>query len=580
MSLRGSPRLGFWQRLARGVRRFMRRTLSSGSYDAARTTRSRASWTKSPVGPNALSHATGATLRARARDLVRNDAHCARAIEVLAGSIVGTGIEPRAIDARGSRRSTALQTKADALWAAWSKRGVADVEGQHTLQALCGVAARAWVESGEVFVRRIFDPTVTPVPLRLQVLEADMLDDTIVGHRSEGGNRIEQGIELDAKGRRVAYHFRTSHPGETNLSASASTIRVPASDVIHLFLPLRPGQLRGVPFLAPVMAMKRDLADFEEFELLRKKTESMVVAFVTPGDREIVPGEDEEDDSLAPTVEDANGDPVGVLKPGAILSTPNGKDIRFNSPQISGNYDVYKRSILQSIAVGLQLTYEHLTGDLSNVTYTSYRAGHIQFNAYIDRLQWNHFIAVVMDTLWDWAMSAAYLVGEITSPDVAREWATPKRISVDPGADAVADIIEVRAGLALLADKMAERGYQPAKFIEQAARMNEALDIAEMVVDSDPRRMAFRGAFPPSVQGTAIADEAPPPPPANEESARKQAAESYVRRMGLLGPSRPMSQEDEHARERAMWLRIRAAREALTGAPLTDDGRGARREAA
>lgn len=474
------------------------------SYDAAKPSRQRYDWNRRNTGPNAIGAAVGTTLRARSRDLVRNDAHCARAIEVLAGSIVGTGIEPRAVDSRQSRRSTRLQQRADELWADFAR--YADVEGQHSLQALTYVAVRGWLEAGEVFIRRVFDRSSSR-PLQIQVLEADLLDESRTGLKAENGNRIELGIELDGQGRRVAYHFRSAHPGENATSvqstlAPGDVVRVPAQDVIHLFLPLRPGQLRGVPFLAPIMAMKKDLNDFETFELLRKKTEALVVAFVTPGEN-ASPGDD--DDSLAPTVENADGEQVGDLRPAAILSTANGKEVRFNTPIISANYDVYKKAMLQSIAVGMQLTYETLTGDLSNVNYTSYRAGHIQFNAYIDRLQWNHFIPVVMDRLWDWRMEAGYLAGQIASAEVPREWSPPKRISVDPGADALADILEIRGGLALLDDKQAERGYQPSRFFELQARTNAAIDAWSAVIDSDPRKQAFRGASPALVQPYAPA---------------------------------------------------------------------------
>ena len=57
--------------------------------------------------------------------------------------------------------------------------------------------------------------------------------------------------------------------------------RVPADRVLHLFERLRPGQVRGVPWFAPVMLKLRDLDAYDEAELVRKKIEACFAAFVT-----------------------------------------------------------------------------------------------------------------------------------------------------------------------------------------------------------------------------------------------------------------------------------------------------------
>ena len=74
---------------------------------------------------------------------------------------------------------------------------------------------RSLVESGEVLVRlrerRVEDGL--PVPLQLQVLEADHLDSGKTEELRDGGF-ILQGIEFDALGRRRAYWLYPTHPGD------------------------------------------------------------------------------------------------------------------------------------------------------------------------------------------------------------------------------------------------------------------------------------------------------------------------------------------------------------------------------
>lgn len=502
---------------------FARKFAAAGGYDAARNSRNRNDWTRTNTGPNTTVIAAGPALRSRARDLVRNNPHASRAINVLARSMVGTGILPRAISDTGSRRSDRLQKQADAAWRAWCKAGVADLEGQHTLYALTWVIAVAWLRDGEVFLRRRWDPKAFPVPARVELLEADMLDEA-KSYNVGAGGRIVQGIELDANGRRVAYHFRTVHPGESSFGLSGigfgyDSVRVDAVDVIHLFLPLRPRQLRGLPFMAPVMITIRDLGDFEGYELIRKKTETLVAAFVTPPAIEsafpaLQTDSQGKEIALVPSVLNSNNELVGDLRPGAVLTVENGGDVRFNTPQIAANYDTYKKAMLQSIAVGVDMTYEDLTGDLSSVNYSSYRAGRIQFNAHIDALQWLFFVPVVMDRLWDWCQEAAYLTSQVGKPMVPVEWATPKRLSVDPLKDAQADQAEIRAGLALREDKQAERGYDPADFADRKKAEDELADENKSVYDSDPRKTSAGGqpaqqaaplARPPSDNGQGTA---------------------------------------------------------------------------
>jgi hypothetical protein len=118
-----------------------------------------------------------------------------------------------------------------------------------------------------------------PVPFQLQVLEPDHLDNGKTEDMADGGY-ILQGIEFDALGRRRAYWLFPVHPGETRGRSLASR-PVPARQVLHLFERLRPGQVRGVPWFAPVILKLRDLDDYDDAELMRKKIEACFAAFVT-----------------------------------------------------------------------------------------------------------------------------------------------------------------------------------------------------------------------------------------------------------------------------------------------------------
>lgn len=486
------------------------------AYEAASTAdKGRRNWTTSNAGPNAVGM-SAARLRARSRDMARNDAHCARAINVLAGNIVGAGVTTHVRTPKDATEAAkALAELYESMWRAWSETG-ADLEGVHTREALEGVIVRGLVEAGEVFIRRHIDLAAWPVPLRLEVLEADQCDES-KNERLEGGGRIVQGVELDARGRRVAYHFLREHPGEGHpwRGGRTETIRVPAEDVIHLFVPLRPGQVRGLPFLAPVLAAKADLDTFERFELARKQTEAAVAAFIVPGDN--APTEEE---GLAARAVDSDGTVVEDIQPRLIVTLRNGKDVRFNSPAISANYDTYKRSWLQSIAVGVMLSYEWLSGDLSQANYSSLRAGQIEFWRHIESIQYAHFVPKVSARVWRWFCEAAFLAGRVPSPRMDADFTAPARQSVDPARESLGDVIDIRAGLVPHADRVAARGFSPRRVLEEAAELQRELGILGLILDIDASRVDFRGAMrndrrqgqgaaPPADGGTDPSESAP-----------------------------------------------------------------------
>ena len=135
------------------------------------------------------------------------------------------------------------------------------------------------------------------VPFQLQLLEAEQLP---LSHHDvlSNGNRIRHGIEFNQIGKRVAYHFLREHPGEGLVDLRGrETVRVPAESVLHLYEPLRPGQLRGQTRLAAAMVKTILLDMYDDAELDRKKVAAMFAGFIRrPADMDGTIGEEKPDD--------------------------------------------------------------------------------------------------------------------------------------------------------------------------------------------------------------------------------------------------------------------------------------------
>lgn len=462
---------------------------SSRGYEGAGRGRRFTDWTTSGRSANAEIGRAASLLRERSRDLVRNNAYAAAAVRALVANIVGDGIRPRA-----ATSSAAVNKALDAYWKRWAPKAmVGPPIGMAGLQAL---AVRSWLESGEVLVRRRWRrPEVgLPVPVQLQMLEADHLDS---GRNEEtpNGGRIVMGVEIGPIDELRAYHLFRTHPGETMSSLQSSlrtTSRVPAEDIAHLYMVERPGQLRGIPVLAPAIRRFRNLDDYEDAELVRKKVEACFVG--------IVSSDEEEEEGIAGKVTDANGDVVEVLEPGLIGYSRGGKTITFNQPHSVGGYAEYKRSELQSIAAAVGLTYELLSGDLSKVNYSSIRAGLIEFRRNVRGMRACAVLPLLLTPTWRWFVEAAVLAGVVAPPPEGVDildvypckWPEPRFEEVDRKKEAEADLAELKAGTISLPTLLARKGFEWLEVLGEHAEVKQVAEKAGIKLDSLP----FYGAKP------------------------------------------------------------------------------------
>ncbi len=479
-------------------------------YDGASNGRHTKDWRPKNASANAEVGAAAGTLRARSRDLRRNNPYAASMLSKLASRIVGTGIRPRSNT--GDEKLDELVNK---LWDEWSAECCAaddvDVYGLQ-YQAVLGM-----LESGEAFLRRrlrrIEDELA--VPLQLELLEADMLDETKDGVASTEGGVVIQGIEFDSIGRRTGYWLHRAHPGDMyglvrGFDASAF---VPASSIAHLMntLDLRPGQVRGVPHLSPVMRLLREIDEYRFTERTRKKGESCIVGSMHSGDDPYNPP-DPDDEGLWPA-EDAEGNPIENLQPGMILNVEGGRRFELHAPASVGGYDEYLSTELHAAAAGGRMTYELATGDLRGVSYSSMRGGRLDFHNWVESVQWLVAIPRLCQPIRRWFIEAAIAAGKLPARPEGYpvDWRPPKPALLDPDKEISAAIKLVRAGFGSAQTVIGEMGEDPLETVKDQAAWYALIDKHGLVLDSDPRKTAAGGSAQTAV--VAEGSEAAPSPP-------------------------------------------------------------------
>jgi lambda family phage portal protein len=327
-----------------------------------------------------------------------------------------------------------------------------------------------------------------PLPFQVQILEADYLDTTKEGEADEGGY-IREGIERDAIGRRVAYWLYDEHPGTSAYRPRGlQSRRIPARDIIHLYRQDRPGQLRGVTWFAPIALNLQDLADGIDAHLMRQKIAACFAAFRVRLDAE---------PTTVATVEDK----MESIRPGRIQTLAPGEDVRFSAPPAVEGFDEFNKVILRMVAGGLGITYESLSGDLSNVNFSSARMGRMEMNRNVSA--WQHLMMVpqMMDPIGQWFLEAAALqAGRPLGQDVRLTWVPPPPVLVDPAKEIAAAREAVLAGFKSRQQVIREQGHDPERVLEEQKEDAAAADLAGLVFDSDARVGRVAPAVTPPAQ--------------------------------------------------------------------------------
>lgn len=500
-------------------------------YDAGRPSRATYGWLASFTDANAEIWSNLAALRARSRELGRNNPYARKAIASLTNNCIGPGILPRA-----KTGNEPLNKRINALFKDWYP--FADAEGHYDYFGLQKLAARSFFESGEALIRKVPRPAGAgiTVPLQYQVLEGDFIDHN-KNELTEDG-RIIQGIEIARGGLRRAYWLFDEHPGEMPLTrrGQLASFPRPARSFLHLYEKERPGQQRGVPWLYAAMINLRELGTYREAELLRKRLEACFAAIVV--NPEALADPSTGDINVTPQITDLGGNKVEALEPGGFFYARGGSDIKFPQPTALPGYPEYLRTELHGVAAGSLITYELLTGDLSRVNYSSIKAGSVEYRRGMESLQWTTVIPVLCDRQWRDFIDFAVLAGKLpegTPYGVAHS--PPRFESIDPLKDAVADLIATRAGFVSTPEAISSRGYDPKETAEEQAEYLQLCDELGLVLDSDPRKTARSTG---QAQPNAPAEEAISPDPDDSDDegdgrAIYRVALGVLQRAGMNG---------------------------------------------
>lgn len=445
-------------------------------FDAAGMRGRGSTWKPIAADANSENRNSMDIIRDRVRDLYINNPWAKNGVDILVNNTIGRGIVARTSD----------KTLAP-IWKKWSTTTDCDFNGELSLSGLQRLIARTTFVTGECLIRKVMrKPTPgNPVPLQLQVLEPDLIDtskDELVMHSGKkNGSRVVQGIQFGRDGRVSGLYLFDEHPSAYN-TASIESRFVSIDKIIHVHDFRRPNEVRAASRLAPIVHRLRNIDLYEDAELEKQHVAAMFAAFyknVECDDMKAV------GDMTVPT----------HMEAGTIEMLPDGYDVQFSNPPSKEGYSEYMRQQLLSISAALGITYEALTSDLRQTSFSSARIGQHEMTRHIESIQQDIFIPQALSRVWKWFTEAASLMQGVRNAAHAQAtWHIPARFIVDPKAETQADKEAVRAGFKSLQGVQRSRGEDPELLIEELEEMNIAIDEKGLVLDTDPRKTDMNGS--------------------------------------------------------------------------------------
>jgi lambda family phage portal protein len=422
---------------------------------ASRALRSMSNWLAA-IG-SAISDLSGSeqrTLRARSRDAMRNQLLARAALTRCRTNIVGTGLmcrpsvdhEALGISADEGER---LNAQLRAEFERWAEDPTeCDQEATLDFYGLQALALLSAMASGDLFV-------LTPQELRaggvtelkLQLIEADRISNP---REAPNTSELVDGIRIQ-NGMPLGCWVRNGHPGD-----QLGTSLIPSWQyypyfgdatgrrrVLHVWNDKeRPGQVRGAPYLAPILEPLKQLERYGNAELTAAVVSAMVTVFI------------ERDANLA----DDNGETIGplgapdernavALGAGAIVDlAPGEKATTPNTARPNVNFDPFFVAVVKQIGAAIELPLDELLLHYSS-SYSAARAAMLQAWRMYTLRRWG-LTQQFCQPVYGLAIDEGVAAGRLDLPgysDPMRRRAYTRSLWIGPARGAMDELKEIKA---------------------------------------------------------------------------------------------------------------------------------------
>lgn len=459
-------------------------------------------WTTMPVDIDALVKNNLRTVRARSREAYHDNDYARRFISLCTTNIVGpqgVRLQVRSRNARGKLDSKANDAIEEA-WKEWTgDPDLCDVENAMAFHEMENMIVRTVAVDGEVFIRKVVGLGAGKMNFQLLLLDAERFD-VRFDLNLQNGNVIRQSIEFDPFGRRVAYYMRTSGPGDDVIDFNGSPVlRIPASEIIHVYMRQAVGQKRGLPWMMAGLFTIKMVDGYDEAAIVAARSGAAKMGFIEETEGAQYQGDDLEDD------DEPEGDQISDFEAGTIERLGSGlKFTGWDPVYPHSQYPAFHDAQVRRLAAGLLVSFHSLAADLKDVNFSSIRHGTLEErDVWRCHQQWLT-LSVHRRIYRDW-LSLQLAAGSITvgtQPLAIQKEDKYRRVIwqargwdwVSPKDDVGAKKEEVGMGSRSLSSVIREKGGDPEEVFAEIAEEREKMAelgitpsiVAESVLPSTP----------------------------------------------------------------------------------------------
>jgi lambda family phage portal protein len=468
-------------------------------FTGADVSRLTASWTTTAIHHNNALYADLRVLRARCRELVRNNEYARKFIKLVRTNVVGPegfGLQVHALR-RDGKIDKADSDRCEAAFWTWCQAGNCDVTGQMGFVDFCGLWLETIARDGEVLVRK---HARGPHGYQLELIDPTLLDERL-NNVLPNGHKIRMGIEYDRWNAPVAYYLSQvdlADPMHWGWASGYTHERVPADQISHRFIVEMIGQARGIPWMAASMSALNQLGGFDESALVASRVGAAQGGFFVP-DAENPPTED-----LSPMADAVEGEGAAEqlvmdAEPGVFRAIPQGYTFeKFDPTYPHQLYATFVKAVLRRVASGLGVSYNGLANDLEGVNFSSIRAGLLEERDMWKALQRWMVQALLAPTYSEW-LPRAIVSGGLNLPfdklakfDAA-VWQGRRWDWVDPLKDVSANVTAAQNGLKSYSQIIRESGRDPNEVWAELEADRKRLGAMGMALDAKPGAPAAAG---------------------------------------------------------------------------------------
>ncbi len=386
------------------------------------------------------------TLRSRSTDLYCNSPIGSAALNVARNNTIGAGLRvfPK-IDYRtlGITADQAKQWQRTTLreFELWAQSTSCDLYHKNNFYDMQDVLYLSYLMDGDGWVALKYRPPTADNPycLRLQLFEAARVCNpdssaaygplapyTVEMRNPKNGNRIINGIEINRDGAVVAYWVANRVPLDlANTSKVLEWERVEAfgrrtgmPNVLQVSHEERPEQYRGVPYLAPVIEVIKQITRYGNAELTAAVIKSFFTLFFTSNSSstsdifDVADGSGGEPMSFDDKREALDGIDLGV---GSVNLLPEGIDVKaIDGSRTMSTFEAFTNSLITQVGASLNIPSDVLMSRFQ-ASYSASRGALLQAAAlFKTRRTW--FVRDFCQPVYEAWLAEAVATGRVRAP--------------------------------------------------------------------------------------------------------------------------------------------------------------------